>query len=311
LTIRSNCKISSFTVGIIIFLFILVFVVPGDVSATDKKHKSSKQTVKKEICISFNELPVAESFAEEDPELVMRPILDTLNAHKVRAVGFVVGHSIGKAYDLFGEWLNSGHRLGSITYSHSDFHEMGIEQFIKDIKAGAEALETMLSGFGHKPRFFRYPFLHYGKDVNSRRQVSLFLEDRNIVVVHTTVVVEDYLHNLGLQKLGSVPDSAALDQLLNEYVNHVLDQIEEAEALSKKLLGRNCCHILQLSANRLNALFLGEMLTAISKAGYSFVTVDHALKDPVYTTPQAYFGTRGVGYLDMIDQSDPDLLPAR
>ncbi|MBU8933332.1 MAG: polysaccharide deacetylase family protein [candidate division Zixibacteria bacterium] len=297
--------------GLLALILLLVSASAVDIGADEKGKKSGKKALPKEICITFDELPVAESFAEEEPERIMRPILDTLNAHKVRAAGFVVGHSMGRAYDLFGEWLNSGHRMGSMTFSHSDLHEMSIEQFIRDTEAGFEALETMLSGFGQKPRFFRYPFLHYGKEVTSREDVSRYLEDRGVMVVHATVVVEDYLYNLSLQKLGSRPDSSSLNQLLNEYVNHVLDQIETAEALSKKLNGRSCRHILQLRANRLNALFLGEMLTAIEQAGYEFITLDRALKDKVYIQPQAYFGPRGIGYLDMIDQSDPDRLPAQ
>lgn len=293
------------------FTFVFIFVGSSDISASEKSQKSGEKSAKKLICVTFNGLPAVDSFDKKNPELIMKSILDTLNAHKVRSAGFVVGRSIDQVYDIFGEWLNTGHRLGNMTFTHSDFHEMGIEQFIKDIKAGSEALEVMLSGFGQKPRFFRYPFLHYGKDVNSRRQVSLYLEAHNIKVVHSTVVVEDYLYNLSLQKLGSSSDSADVDQLLNEYVNHVLNQIEIAETISKRLLGRKCCQILQLRANRLNALFLGEMLTAIGDAGYTFVTIDRALKDRVYTTPQAYYGSRGIGYLDMIDKSDPNRLPAR
>ena len=44
--------------------------------------------------------------------------------------------------------------------------------------------------------------------------------------------------------------------------------------------------------------------------GYSFITLDEALSDDVYHETEAYFGPKGVGYLDMIYQSNADLLPA-
>ncbi len=297
------------TFFIIPFLF-TILIFSNSVNSADK-FKDNKPKSDIRICITFDELPASESFNIRNQKETLRMIMDSLKAHNVRAAGFVVGKNIEGDYDLLGKWLNDGHRLGNMSYSLSDLHEIGIEQFLIDIRKGDESLETMLSGFGQKPRFFRFPYLHYGKDQKTREYISTFLEDHAVTVVHATVVVEDYLYNLSLQKMGSKPDSSALVQLLNEYINHVIDQVERSNSLSKKLLGRSCRHILQLKANRLNALFLGELLTAFENEGYKFITLDYALKDKLYDMPDAYFGSRGVGYLDMIIKSDPDFLPAK
>ncbi len=296
----------------ILLLSIFCLLGTSSVSASDRKTRQTKPASrKKQMCISIDELPSAESFEEIAPETVMIPIMRALKAHQVKAIGFVVGKNIGRAYDLLGEWLNDGHQLGNLTYSHSDFREMGIEQFLKDIIAGNDALETMLAGFGQKKRYFRFPFLHYGTTIKGRQNVELYLDEHDITLVHASVVVEDYLYNLSLQKLGPHPDSVSEDIIGSEYVAHVLERIEAAEQLSKKLFNRNCRQILQLRANRLNALVLDELLSAIESMGYEFITVDKALRDKVYRSPEAYFGNKGLGYLDMIDQSDPDKLPAQ
>lgn len=296
-----------------ISFFFIIFSLITFSSAISADDKSTKGTPKSDIRISitFDELPASESFDTRDQQMIMQTIMDTLKTHDIKAAGFVIGKNIEGDYDLLGKWLNDGHRLGNMSYSLSDLHEIGIEQFLIDIRKGKETLEMMLSGFGQKPRYFRYPYLHYGKDQKTREYVSAFLEDHGITVVHTTIVVEDYLYNLSLQKLGAAPDSAAVVQLMNEYINHVIDQIERSDTLSKKLLGRSCRHILQLKANRLNALFLGDLFAAFDTEGYQIITIDEALKDKLYDMPEAYFGSRGVGYLDMIDQSDPDFLPAK
>jgi len=265
---------------------------------------------KKQICITFDELPVAHAFDEPTPGEVLRPIMDALKKHEVKAAGFVVGQNIGTSFDLLGEWLNNGNRIGNETYSFTDLHEVSIEAFIRDLMSGDKELETMLSGFGQKPRFFRYPYLHYGTTIEAQRAVDIYLEDHNVQVVHATVVVDDYLYNLSLQKIGGPPDSAQYDELLNEYVNHVLDQIEATEKLSIKLLGRRCRQILQLRANRLNALFIDEMLTAIKNLGYEFISLDAALRDEVFEQSHGYFGPRGIGFIQMLEQSNPDLIPA-
>jgi peptidoglycan/xylan/chitin deacetylase (PgdA/CDA1 family) len=289
-----------------VVLFSLIVFTIGGQEQVDAKGKKAP----KEICITFDELPVAESFDTVDGSAVINQILEALKKHEVKAAGFVVGKNIGGSFDLLGRWLNEGHLLGNLTYSHQHLNEMGIEQFIEDIVAGGEALETMLSGFGQKRRYFRYPYLHYGSTVETKRQVKLFLDEHDIVVAHATVVVEDYLYNLSLEKIEASRDSSVYPSLRYDYVSHVLEEIERCEQLAREILKRPARHILQLRTNRLNALFLDALLTAMKDMGYQFVPLDYALKDKLYTAPEAYFELRGVGYLDMLKQSDPDLLPA-
>jgi peptidoglycan/xylan/chitin deacetylase (PgdA/CDA1 family) len=270
----------------------------------------SNKTSKKEICVTFDELPAAKSFREIDREAVTYLILDALKRHKVSSTGFVVGQEIGQSFDILGQWLNQGHILGSMTFSNQDYNYIGIEAFLADIRRGMDAIEPMLAGFGQKRRYFRYPFLHYGSTSEERKMAALFVEDGNLQVVHATVVPEDYLFNLSLEKLGKFPDTASFENLRNEYLNHVLDEVERVERLALELVKRPVKHILLLRANRLNAVYLDELLGAIEDAGYDFISLDEALKDRVYSQREAYYSLKGVGYLDMIQQSNPDLLPA-
>jgi hypothetical protein len=52
------------------------------------------------------------------------------------------------------------------------------------------------------------------------------------------------------------------------------------------------------------------MLTALENEGCTFITLDNALEDRVYERPEGYFGGRGIGFIDMLDQSNPDMVPA-
>ena len=76
------------------------------------------------------------------------------------------------------------------------------------------------------------------------------------------------------------------------------------------MLKRECRQIIALRVNPLNALSLDDLLQALEARGYEFIALDRALQDELYAAPEAYFGARGVGYLDMIRTSDPDFLPA-
>jgi len=265
---------------------------------------------KKQICLTFDELPAARSFGEIDREAVNYLLLDALKQHEVKATGFVVGEQIETSFDILGRWLNSGHTLANLTWSGQDYNQLGPEQFITDVRKGVDALEPMLSGFGQKERYFRFPYLHYGDTMNRRQAVDRFLEAQGHYVCPASVVPEDYLYNLNLIKLGKIPDSAKYELLMNDYINHVLDELERVERLAKNQTGRAIKHILLLRANRLNAVYLDELLMALKEAGYEFITLKSALKDKIYSMPEAYYSLKGLGYPDMIDQSDPDLIPA-
>lgn len=296
----------------IVSLLLALVIAATIVADTSKKPAAASKTIKpKEIAITFDELPVADPFGKSDRQAVTYLILEALKAHHVKATGFVVGQEIASSFDLLGQWLNDGHTLGSMTYSNQDYNDIEIGMFIREIGMGAEAIEPMLDGFGQKKRYFRFPFLNYGPTPKARKQAEGFAKSRDMVIAHATVVPDDYLYDMTLQKLGKVPDSVERDLMMNEYLNHVFDQLDHAEAQALDIMGRPVKQILRLRANRLNAFFLDDMLTALEDAGYKFITLDAALKDQVYAQTEGYFGTRGVGFLDRLASSDPDLAPAR
>lgn len=283
----------------------VIALLPATAVHAQKEAKPSK-----EIAITFDELPAARTFGETDLQAVTYLVLDALKRHEVKATGFVVGERIDGAYDVLGQWLNDGHRLGNQTWSGQDYNLLDPQQFITDIKRGGEALGPMLDGFGQKRKYFRFPYLHYGDIQEKRRAVDAYLEDKAYIVCPATVIPEDYLYDLNLTKLGKTPDSVKYLALMNDYVNHVLDELERVELLAREVAGRPVRQILVLRANRLNAVYLNDLLTAISDYGYRYITLDRAIEDEIYSMPEAYYGLKGIGYLDMIQQSDPDLIPA-
>jgi peptidoglycan/xylan/chitin deacetylase (PgdA/CDA1 family) len=285
-----------------ITLLSILLLILSVMAQSKKKHL--------EIAITINELPASLGFTPVDKQALNYLMLQALRNHDVKATGFVVGRYIEEDFDILGKWLNDGHTLGNMTNTNQDYHQIDATSFIDDIRVGNEVLEPMISGFGQKKRYFRFPYLHYGATEDDKAAAMIYLEDQQMVVSHATVLVDDYLFNLTLEKMGKYPDSVAFEQLRQEYLEHITLAIQDAEFKSKDLLKRYCSQILMLRANRLNALMLEDILQTIERMDYKFVTLDRALSDPVFHKAEAYFGTRGLGYLDMIIQSDPDLLPA-
>lgn len=254
----------------------------------------------KQIAITFDELPAVQAFEEVHPDAINYLILEALKKYQIKATGFVVGSRIEGNLDILGRWLEAAHRLGSMTLDNEDLHNMTPDQFKKQIVEGANELEPMLEGFGQDNRYFRFPFLHYGTSKKIKQSMRDFLGSHRQITAHATVVPEDFTYNNVLAGLGKIPDSTRLLRLRDEYFNHILDLVDRQEQLAEQLVGRAVRQILLLKANRLNAIFLDELLAAFQEQGYSFVTLDYALRDEIYVRQENYTGARGVGYLEML-----------
>ncbi|MCH9032422.1 MAG: hypothetical protein IIB00_09215, partial [candidate division Zixibacteria bacterium] len=122
-----------------------------------------------------------------------------------------------------------------------------------------------------------------------------------------SVATEDYLYDLSLQRFSASRDSSVFAGIRDEYIESVLHAIVDAEDRSWRLIGRNVRHILLLHANKLNAMFLDELLESITAIGYSFISFERAISDKVYRQKDSYYGSRGVSILERIELSEPDL----
>lgn len=263
------------------------------------------------ICITFDDLPMVRVTDQDERRAITDQILAALDEFDVEAAGFVIGDNIEDDVDLLRSWLEGGHVLGNHTYSHTDLNEVPADLYTQDIKKGQDAIEDVLVEVGQAGRYFRYPFLHYGNTYQAKKTVADFLEKEGYAVAHVTVDPEDFAYNLQFEKIYQSADSIEYVQLGNEYIDHVMECLHAAEKLSQDVMGRKIKQILLLHANRINGAFLSDLLSELSAEGYHFISLDEALADPVYSVPDTYAGPQGLSYLERLERTDPDLLPAQ
>jgi len=283
----------------------------GD-AVSEKKSKPKKKVEIKtgKICITFDNLPADPIYEDVERQYISDQILDALKAHEAPAAGFVLGEYIEGGWAMLVRWLEGGHTLGFMSYTGQDLDNVPVDIFIDDIVKGKAAIEDLVWSYKQKERYFRFAYLHYGSRPEIKRRIQDFLDESEITVAHASVVSEDFVYNLSLEKLGRSTDTLKYLALRDEYLSHILERLGHAETLANEVMGRPIRYILQLRANRLNAMFLDDMLSVLEEKGFSFISLKEALKDKVYRKHDAYYGTRGVSYLERIKYSDPDLLPA-
>lgn len=262
------------------------------------------------IAITFDDLPVVRSYNASDRWQITESILSELSAREIKAAGFVIGDNIEGDWEILGRWLEDGHTLGNHTFSHHDLHVTDPDLFIPDMIKGAEVIEGFLSGFGQKKRYFRFPYLHQGRDKETSGRIFGLLKEQNITVAHVSVDTDDYLYNLTMETLRKSTDTLKLNSLRDEYIEHIVNALLRAEELGRRVAGRAVKHILLLHANRLNGRYLGPLLDEIQRAGYEFISFEEAIKDPIYKKKDSYFGAKGISKLERVARSNPDYIPS-
>jgi hypothetical protein len=86
-------------------------------------------------------------------------------------------------------------------------------------------------------------------------------------------------------------------RIRESYVPYLESVIEFFERRSVEVIGRDFPQVMLLHANTLNASALGDILAMFRKRGYRFISLEQALKDPAYSTPDSYAGPGGFSWI--------------
>ncbi|MEW6014788.1 MAG: polysaccharide deacetylase family protein [Candidatus Zixiibacteriota bacterium] len=265
----------------------------------------------KSIAITFDNLPAEPTYSAFERRQINQLLLSSLKKNGVKAAGFVVGDYLNKDWELIVKWLDDGHIIGSLPFSGQRIDDVPLTFFFDDIIKGRDVLENLFDSYAQTGRYFRLPFLYAGSNRSNREELFALLRKERLILVDASIITEDFVYNLSLEKLGNTQDTVRLFALRDQYIDHILRSLSRAEELAQKLLERQPRQILKLQANKINAYFIDDILRAIKASGYKFISLPEALKDQLYRRRDACFDdNRPLSLLERLLLSDPDLLPA-
>ena len=164
------------------------------------------------------------------------------------------------------------------TYSHADLDEVKLEDFTADIAKG-DALFKALPGF--RPRL-RFPFLHEGATAEKRDGVRAWLAANGYASAPVSIVTSDWYYNQRYVDWAKANPRGNAELFHEAYLSHVWNAAGYSEALAKDVLGRSPAHVMLLHANRVNAMYLAEMIAMFRARGWTFVSAESAFADPLY-----------------------------
>ena len=273
---------------------------------------SQPRTTERVVAVTFDDLPATAAGAVANDvtslEAITRKLLGAVLKHSVPAVGFVNegklfvdgagSHDVEDRTRLLRMWLDAGLELGNHTYSHGDLNTMPLEQFEADVLRGETITRTLLKAKGQRLRYFRHPFLHVGEELEKRRTFEAFLARHGYTVAPVTVDNDDFVYAAAYAGAVRAGDAAGAARVADDYLRYMIEVFTFFEDVSRRVAGREIRQVLLLHANTLNAERFDALAEALVRRGYRFVTLAHALEDPVYRLPDAFVGAPGNSWLN-------------
>ena len=264
------------------------------------------------MALTFDDLPFV---AVDEPyfpaaERRTRELLAVLALHRAPAIGFVNEGQLdagGERRDareaVLRQWIDAGMDLGNHTYSHPDFNSLTVDEFRNDIIRGETTVKRLMAPRApHTPSvaggmFFRHPMTHTGDTREKKHAIEAFLAARGYRIAPHTIENSDFIFNVLYVRAQAAGDRALVNRLRDAYVELTLAATTFAENASQTLFGRRIPQTLLLHANALNAELLDTLLSRFEARGYRFITLDEAVTDAAYATPDTMVTASGPTWL--------------
>ncbi len=256
------------------------------------------------VAVTIDDLPfVAYGLPLEAVRTLSKELVAALAARKVPAVAFVnedrvfVRGEVDERIALLEEWLDAGMELGNHTWGHPGLTRTPLLRMQDAVVRGEVVTRLLLERRGKALRWFRHPYTQTGATKETKEAFEAFLAGRGYAVAPFSIEHEDWVFASADAKLAAERDEAGRARLLEAYLTNFEARVAFYEERSRALFGREIPQIHLAHANALNARAMPHLLERLEKRGYAFVSLDEALADPAWKSPDGYVGKWGPSWL--------------
>jgi peptidoglycan-N-acetylglucosamine deacetylase len=281
------------------FLFVFVFLSSSVVFCqvvVERNHPvaNSAQKTGRGVAVTFDDLPA--SYGDGDLQrltAVTKRLLDSIKRNNVPAIGFVNEgklhrpNQIKERTELLQRWLDAGLDLGNHTYSHIAIDQVPLPAYREDVIRGETIVRSLLAEKGRKLKYFRHTQLRTGPTPEYKKGLEQFLASRGYMIAPVTIDNNGFMFAAVYGEAKMRGDSVTMKRVADAYVPYMESVFEFFEKLSVDFLGYEVKQTLLLHANDLNADHFDDLVKMMRKRGYTFITLDEALKDKAYQLPDA------------------------
>jgi peptidoglycan/xylan/chitin deacetylase (PgdA/CDA1 family) len=251
------------------------------------------------VAITIDDLPyvMPSKTGPADGLRYVESINAALRKYDITATGFAVGQQItDEAIPALQAFANAGHTIGNHSWSHPDYGTLTTEEFREETRRTDQILNQWISG----PRYYRFPFLREGETEQAKSAATGVLSEFGYQNVPVTIDNDEWQFNADYLTAIERGKTNAAAEIARQYVAHMQERTAHFQDLAREQLGGDVDHILLIHMNRINADHLDTLLDWYAAQGWTFITVNKALSDPMYSRPDLYAGARGLSQIERV-----------
>ena len=235
------------------------------------------------VAFTFDDGPKLDATPRLSPQQRNAALLAALAKHKVKAALFVTasfGATKPEGYALARAWGDAGHAIGNHTMTHPDLNKptVTLAQYQKEVQ-DCDAIIKTLPGY---QKWLRFTFLREGNTPEKRDGMRSFLTQQGYRNAYVSLDTSDWRLDEKLDEVLTKNPKADLAPIKAAYLSHMRQRALAYRALSQKLQGRDIAQVMLLHHNLVNALWLDDAIAQFKDMGWTIVTPEEALRDPVY-----------------------------
>lgn len=245
-----------------------------------------------EIALTINGMVQSQSESEEaidnwcEKEDSIENLDNLISALKEQqmppTVDFVVGQSIDKL--MVERWVKSGNLIGNMTYSRIKAKNRDPREFIADIMLNDKTLEPFVVKNPPAQKYFRYPRLKTSKDAGARDQIQEYLKSHGYIEAMATIDTPDSQFS-GIYCAARARGDETCARLIKEnYKTLLLDRTLKTRTAARNRTGYDVKLILTVGMNQFTCDYLQEIIAWYKNLGVRFISLDEALRDPLYSS---------------------------
>ena len=225
-----------------------------------------------------------DSCAAQNTRANFERIIEALKAnHLPPTVDFVAGRYLDES--LAREWLESNNLLGSLTFNRVTARNNASSDFLADLKRNEEALAPLWNRYARSRKYFRFQRLKESFEERAREDIRGSLATAGYTIVPGTIDSRDWRFTQVRCRAVARGDEQCAAYAKQAFYSLLFDSTQKAREATTRIAGREAKQILMVEASQFTADTLSETLAWYKRLGASFISLDDALKDPIYVTP--------------------------
>jgi peptidoglycan/xylan/chitin deacetylase (PgdA/CDA1 family) len=256
------------------------------------------------MAITIDDLPwIGALRPGESRSDALQRMIDGFVSRNVPAMAFPNCDRVGAGAPSMRQWLDAGLELGNHTAAHLDLNSAPLQQWLRDVRSCHAMVQSHTDA---DTVWFRYPFLHQGRNAQRQQAALDLLAELRSPIAHVTIDNSDWILAVAYGDAVTRGDSVRAAAIGDAFVEHILQATAHYQQVAQRKLGRDVPHVLLLHANLLVADHVGRLLDELEARGFRFISVAAAHEDPAYALPDEYTGGDGLSWLYRMRPATPE-----